>query len=72
MSKRRFETRAIHEGQSADESTGATIVPVYQTVTFTQDAVGQHKGYEYSRSDNPTRKALEQCLASLGGIFSQF
>lgn len=67
MSKRRFETRAIHEGQSADESTGATIVPVYQTVTFTQDAVGQHKGYEYSRSGNPTRKALEQCLASLEG-----
>lgn len=67
MSKRRFETRAIHEGQSADESTGATIVPVYQTVTFTQDAVGKHKGYEYSRSGNPTRKALEQCLASLEG-----
>ncbi len=67
MPKRRFETRAIHEGQSADESTGATIVPVYQTVTFTQDAVGQHKGYEYSRSGNPTRTALEQCLASLEG-----
>jgi len=67
MSQRRFETRAIHEGQSADESTGATIVPVYQTVTFTQDAVGQHKGYEYSRSGNPTRIALEKCLASLEG-----
>ena len=67
MSPDGFETRAIHEGQSADESTGATIVPVYQTVTFTQDAVGQHKGYEYSRSGNPTRKALEQCLASLEG-----
>ena len=67
MSKRRFETRAIHEGQSPDESTGATIVPVYQTVTYTQDAVGQHKGYEYSRSGNPTRVALEQCLASLEG-----
>ncbi len=63
----RFETRAIHVGQEPDEATGATIVPVYQTVTFTQDEVGQHKGFEYSRGGNPTRAALEQCLASLEG-----
>jgi len=63
----RFETRAIHVGQAADQATGATIVPVYQTVTYTQDAVGQHRGYEYSRTANPTRVALEECLASLEG-----
>jgi len=63
----RFETRAIHAGQPADAATGATIVPVYQTSTFTQDAIGQHKGYEYSRASNPTRDAFEACLASLEG-----
>ena len=63
--ERRFETRAIHTGQAADPATGATIAPVYQTVTFTQEAVGEHKGYEYSRTSNPTRVALEECLASL-------
>ena len=69
--RQRFETRAIHVGQAADPATGATIVPVYQTVTYTQDAVGQHRGYEYSRTDNPTRAALEACLASLeGGRFA--
>ena len=62
-----FETRAIHAGQSPDPATGATIVPVYQTATFTQDAIGEHRGYEYSRSGNPTRDALETCLASLEG-----
>jgi cystathionine beta-lyase/cystathionine gamma-synthase len=61
----RFETRAIHAGQDADKATGATIVPVYQTATFTQDAIGTHRGYEYSRSGNPTREALEVALASL-------
>ncbi len=65
--KHRFETRAIHVGQEPDAATGATIVPVYQTVTFTQDEVGKHKGYEYSRTGNPTRAALEECLASLEG-----
>lgn len=67
MSERRdrFETRAIHVGQDPDPATGATIVPVYQTVTFTQDAVGADRGFVYSRSDNPTRRALEQALASL-------
>lgn len=63
----KFETRAIHTGQAADPATGATIVPVYQTVTFTQDAIGQDRGFVYSRSGNPTRKALETCLASLEG-----
>lgn len=65
--EKRFETRAIHTGQAADAATGATIVPVYQTVTFTQEEVGKHKGYEYSRTSNPTRVALEKCLASLEG-----
>ena len=65
--RKRFETRAIHSGQSPDAATGATIVPVYQTVTFTQDAVGEHRGFEYSRTSNPTRVALEECLAALEG-----
>ncbi len=63
----RFETRAIHVGQAPDEATGATIVPVYQTTTFTQQAIGKHRGFEYSRGANPTRQALEQALASLEG-----
>src|SRR4051812_39189309 len=60
-----FATRAIHAGQDPDPATGATIVPIYATSTYTQAAIGQHKGYEYSRSGNPTRTALETCLASL-------
>src|SRR5512133_3632442 len=60
-----FETKAIWVGQGADPATGATIVPIYQTSTFTQEEVGQHKGYEYSRCGNPTRTALDKCLASL-------
>jgi cystathionine gamma-lyase len=62
-----FSTRAIHVGQDADPTTGATIVPIYATSTYTQAAPGEHKGYEYSRSSNPTRTALEKCLASLEG-----
>ncbi len=62
-----FSTRAIHTGQDADPATGATAVPIYATSTYTQAAPGQHKGYEYSRSGNPTRTALETCLASLEG-----
>jgi cystathionine beta-lyase/cystathionine gamma-synthase len=62
-----FSTRAIHAGQGADPATGATVVPIYATSTFTQDAPGKHKGYEYSRSGNPTRTALEACLAALEG-----
>ncbi len=60
-----FETKAIHVGQEPDEATGAVIVPIYQTSTFVQEEVGRHKGYEYSRSGNPTRAALEAALASL-------
>ena len=63
----RFATRAIHAGQEPDPATGATIVPIYQTSTYTQEAPGQHKGYEYSRTGNPTRTALEECVASLEG-----
>lgn len=63
----RFSTRAIHAGQAADTATGATIVPIYQTSTFTQTSPGVHLGYEYSRSGNPTRTALEVALASLEG-----
>jgi cystathionine gamma-lyase len=62
-----FSTRAIHAGQDADPATGATVVPIYATSTYTQEAPGKHKGYEYSRSGNPTRTALETCLASLEG-----
>ena len=63
----RFATRAIHVGQEPDPATGATIVPIYQTSTYTQDAPGEHRGYEYSRTANPTRAALEECVASLEG-----
>ncbi|HWO81368.1 cystathionine gamma-synthase [Gaiella sp.] len=60
-----FETRAIHAGQEPDPATGAVITPIYQTSTFAQEAVGVHKGYDYARVANPTRTALEVCLASL-------
>ena len=60
-----FETRAIHTGQDPDHATGAVIVPIYQTSTYAQKAVGEHKGFDYSRTANPTRSALESCLASL-------
>lgn len=62
-----FSTQAIHVGQDADPTTGATVVPIYATSTYTQAAPGQHKGYEYSRTGNPTRAALETCLAALEG-----
>ncbi len=67
ISRHGFATRAIHAGQDADPATGATVVPIYATSTYTQAAPGQHKGYEYSRSGNPTRTALETCLAALEG-----
>ena len=63
----KFSTRAIHVGQEADPATGAIIVPIYQTSTYTQESLGRHKGYEYARTGNPTRSALEKCLASLEG-----
>lgn len=62
-----FETRAIHAGQEPDPTTGAIMTPVYLTSTYVQASPGQHKGYEYSRSHNPTRHAYEECMASLEG-----
>ena len=58
-------TRAIHVGNKPDEITGSVIPPIYQTSTFVQSSPGVHKGYEYTRSHNPTRTRLEECLASL-------
>ncbi len=63
--KIKFETKAIHAGQEPDSATGAIIVPIYQTSTYVQKSPGEHKGFEYSRTDNPTRQALEECLAAL-------
>ncbi len=63
----RFETLAIHAGQQPDPQTGAVMVPVYQTSTYAQDGPGQHRGHEYARTSNPTRSALEGCLAALEG-----
>ena len=60
-----FETDAIHAGQAPEPTTGAVVTPIFQTSTFAQHAVGEHSGYEYSRSGNPTRTALEECLAAL-------
>src|SRR6478736_1584602 len=60
-----FETRAIHAGQEPDAATGAVVPPITLATTFAQDAVGKHRGYEYARSANPTRDALETCVASL-------
>ncbi|MBK9710359.1 MAG: cystathionine gamma-synthase [Kouleothrix sp.] len=62
-----FATRAIHAGQDPEPATGAVTVPIYQTSTFAQNDVGVHKGYEYARSGNPTRTALETALAALDG-----
>jgi cystathionine gamma-synthase len=62
-----FETRAIHAGQGADPVTGAVVPPISLSTTFAQDGVGRHRGWEYARSGNPTRDALEACLASLEG-----
>lgn len=61
----KFATKAIHVGQEPDPTTGAIITPIYQTSTYVQEEIGKHKGYEYARTGNPTRTALEQCLASL-------
>src|SRR5215510_13098920 len=60
-----FETRAIHVGQDPDPVTGAVVTPISLATTFAQDEVGAHRGYEYARTGNPTRAALEACLASL-------
>ena len=61
----KFTTKAVHIGSEIDETTGAVIPPIYQTSTFAQKSPGEHQGYEYTRSHNPTRTRLENCLASL-------
>jgi cystathionine gamma-synthase len=68
MSEDRFETLAIHAGQDPDPATGAVVVPIYATSTYVQAAPGDHKGYEYSRTDNPTRTALQTQIAALEGV----
>src|ERR1700750_3476031 len=65
--KHGFETRVIHGGQHPDPSPGAIMPPIFQTSTYVQSSPGVHKGYEYSRSQNPTREALERCVADLEG-----
>jgi cystathionine beta-lyase/cystathionine gamma-synthase len=67
-----FSTRTIHAGQSPDPTTGAVMVPIYATSTYAQESPGVHKGYEYSRSQNPTRMAFERCIADLEGGSAAF
>src|SRR5512145_142139 len=62
-----FATKAIHTGQEPDPATGAIITPIYQTSTYVQEALGRHKGFEYARTQNPTRAALERNIAALEG-----
>src|SRR5687768_3031419 len=62
-----FATDCIHAGQEPDPTTGAVTVPIYQTSTYVQEGIGRHKGYEYARTQNPTRRALEKNLAALEG-----
>ncbi len=62
-----FATRAVHAGQAPDPLSGAVMTPIYQTSTYVQEGLGRHKGYEYARTQNPTREALERCVASLEG-----
>ena len=61
----KFATKAIHAGQEPDPTTGAIMTPIYQTSTYVQEAPGKNKGYAYARGKNPTRAALEKCIASL-------
>src|SRR5437899_4676122 len=63
----RFSTVCLHAGQEPDPSTGAIITPIYQTATYVQDELGKHKGFEYGRTQNPTRMALERNLAAIEG-----
>src|SRR6266542_3586510 len=65
-----FATKAIHTGQEPDPATGAIITPIYQTSTYVQEALGRHKGFEYARTQNPTRAALERNLAALEGALA--
>ncbi|MDX1986320.1 MAG: aminotransferase class I/II-fold pyridoxal phosphate-dependent enzyme, partial [Candidatus Obscuribacter sp.] len=63
----KFSTKAIHAGQDPDPTTGAIITPIFQTSTYVQEGLNKHKGFEYARTQNPTRSALEECLAALEG-----
>src|SRR5947207_455836 len=65
QTKQDLATRVIHAGQEPDPTTGAVMTPIYQTSTYVQESPGKHKGYEYSRTKNPTRNAYEQCIADL-------
>src|SRR2546425_752217 len=65
--ERRFATRAVHGGQVPDPLAGAVTTPIYQTSTYIQDGLGKHKGYQYARTHNPTREALERNIAALEG-----
>src|SRR5205807_6393442 len=61
----KFATKAIHAGQEPDPSTGSVMTPIFQTATYAQAGLGEHKGFEYSRTQNPTRSALQECIAAL-------
>src|SRR5437660_12751599 len=61
----KFATKAIHAGQEPEPSTGAIMAPIFQTSTYVQAGLGEHKGFEYSRTQNPTRSALEECMAAI-------
>ena len=63
-----FDSKVIHAGQSPDPTTGAVMQPIYATSTYAQSSPGVHQGYEYGRSENPTRMAFERCLAELEGV----
>src|ERR1700682_5077593 len=67
-SRARFSTVCLHPGQEPDPSTGAIITPIYQTSTYVQEELGRHKGFEYGRTQNPTRLAVEKNLAAIGAI----
>src|SRR6185436_10928736 len=68
----RFNTICLHAGQEPDPSTGAIVTPIYQTSTYVQEALGRHKGFEYARTQNPTRLALERNLAAIEGGTAAF
>ena len=70
--RHRFATRAIHAGQQPDATTGAIMTPIYASSTYVQKSPGEHRGYDYSRTRNPTRDALEACVASLENGFAGF
>ena len=69
--QQKFATRAIHAGQEPDPTTGAVMTPIYATSTYVQEGLGENKGYEYARTQNPTRSALEENLAFIQAIFGE-